>query len=128
MSKLILASSVFNFASLADIAAVNPELAAKVANGNQDKIDLVVSILEAGLEAGVAAMSIAQIEVVAIRAEITLPAAASVRKYLNTAIDQGSVMKPSKQTYALVAAGLVADETAAEPDAEEEDELAGLGE
>lgn len=128
MSKLTLASSVFNFASLADIAAVNPELAAKVANGNQDKIDLVVSILEAGLEAGVAAMSIAQIEVVAIRAEITLPAAASVRKYLNTAIDQGSVMKPSKQTYALVAAGLVADETAAEPDAEEEDELAGLGE
>lgn len=128
MSKLTLASSVFNFASLADIAAVNPELAAKVANGNQDKIDLVVSILEAGLVAGVAAMSIAQIEVVAIRAEITLPAAASVRKYLNTAIDQGSVMKPSKQTYALVAAGLVADETAAEPDAEEEDELAGLGE
>lgn len=128
MSKLILASSVFNFASLADIAAVNPELAAKVANGNQDKIDLVVSILEAGLEAGVAAMSIAQIEVVAIRAEITLPAAASVRKYLNTAIDQGAVMKPSKQTYALVAAGLVADETAAEPDAEEEDELASLGE
>lgn len=125
MSKLIIAASAFNFAALGDIVAVNPELAAKVANGNQDKIDMVVGILEAGLEAGVAAMTIAQIEVVAIRANIALPAAASVRKYLNTAIDQGSIMKPSKQTYALVAAGLVADETAAEPE-EEEDELAAL--
>lgn len=128
MTKLVIAASAFNFAALADIAAVNPELASKVANGNQDKIDMVVGILGAALEAGVASLSIAQIEVVAIRANIALPAAASVRKYLNTAIDQGSVMKPSKQTYALVAAGLVADETAAEPDAEEEDELAGLGE
>lgn len=117
-------ANAFDFADLSDIKETNPELAAKVANAAQDKIDAVVDIFKQGLAAGVKVMTIAQVEVAAIRLGVELPATATVRKYINTAVnEQKSLMKVTRQSYALVDAGVEADETANEPD---EDELADL--
>lgn len=117
--------NAFDFSNLNDIKETNPELAKKVANASQDKIDGVVDIFKAGLAAGANVLTIAQLQVAAIRMGVELPADATVRKYINTAIEQGSLMKVTRQSYALVAAGVEADETAQEPD-EDDDPLAGI--
>lgn len=117
--------NAFDFANLSDIAETNPELASKVANASQDKIDAVVGIFKKALEAEVSVLTIAQVQVAAIRLGIDLPATATVRKYINAAIEQKSLVKVTRQSYALVEAGVEADETAQEPD-EDEDPLAGI--
>lgn len=125
MTKVIALAAAFNFADVSDIAATNPALAAKVANASQDKIDMVVGIFTAAAECSVSVLSIAQIEVVAIRSEIELPAAATIRKYINTAVEQGSLKKVTRQTYALADADVEIAADAEEAD-EEEDDLAGI--
>lgn len=114
----------FDFADLSDIAETNPELAKKVANAAQDNIDAVVGIFKAAANAGAAVLSIAQLQVAAIRMDVKLPADATVRKYINTAIEQGSLQKVTRQTYAHVDAGVTAEVDANEPDPEEANELA----
>lgn len=116
--------NAFNFADVSDIAKTNPDLASRVANASQDRIDAVIGIFKAGMEAGTAVLTIAQMQVAAIRLKVEMPADATVRKYLNTAVEQGSIMKVTRQSYALVEAGVEADATATE---EDEDPLAELG-
>lgn len=96
-------TNIFNFADLTDIAETNPELAAKVANKSQAGIDTVVSIFEAAAAASAGAITIAQLQVAAVRMGIELPAAPTVLKYINSAIEQGSVARITRQTYAAVA-------------------------
>lgn len=96
-------TNIFNFADLTDIAETNPELAAKVANKSQAGIDTVVSIFEAAAAASAGAITIAQLQVAAVRMGIELPAAPTVLKYINSAIEQGSVARVTRQTYAAVA-------------------------
>ncbi|ANS06207.1 hypothetical protein HOR19_gp14 [Phage MedPE-SWcel-C56] len=106
----------FDFADLSDIAETNPELAKKVANSNQDKIDAVVAMFVAGAAAGATTLTIAQLAVVAIRTSVDLPAAATVRTYIKAAIEQGTLKKVTRQSYALADAEVEADETADEED------------
>jgi hypothetical protein len=116
----------FNFADLSDIAEVNPDLAKKVANAAQENIDAVVGIFKAAAEAGAGALSIAQLQVAAIRMGVQLPADATVRKYIKAGIEQSSLSKVTRQTYAHVDAGVAAEADANEPDPEDNDELAGI--
>lgn len=117
--------NAFDFADLSDIAETHPELAKKVANASQDKIDEVVGIFRKGLEGGVEVLTLAQVAVAAIRMGIELPKSATVRKYVNTAIEQGTVVKVTRQSYALVEAGV---EVQADANEEDEDELGDLPE
>lgn len=118
----------FNFADVSDIAAVNPELAGKVANQAQDKINSVVSIFAAAAAAGAGALTISQLQIAAIRMAIELPADATVRKYINDAIKQGSVVKVTRQSYAAVEAGVAVEADADEEDTTVEEEAAVVAE
>ena len=115
-------NTAFDFSDVSDIAAVNPDLAKRVANSNQDKIDSVVAMFTAGAAAGVATLTIAQLAVVAIRTNVELPADATVRSYIKTAIEQGALKKVTRQSYALADAEV---EVAADASEEDEDPLAG---
>lgn len=94
----------------------------------------VLPILTAAAAAGVPALSLNQVLAAGFRMGITLPTAATVRKWLNDAEGAGKVVKPNRNTYAIAPAaeGVVATEATAdtpvadEPVEEADDPLAGL--
>ena len=125
--------NAFDFTNLSDIAETNPELAKKVANAAQDNINAVVDIFKAGAAAGHPVLTLAQVQVAALRLEVDLPADATVRKYVNTAIEQGLIVKVTRQSYAAADADLAAVEVDEDEATEEagaadttDDALAGI--
>lgn len=88
--------------------------------GVQTVVDIVIG--------APAALTLAQIMVVAARLGAELPAENTVRSYLNLAVGSGRLSKPSRQTYAspVTASEETPVETTSTVPAEESDPLAGI--
>ena len=78
------------------------------------------------------ALSLAQIIAVATRKNLELPAETTVRAYVNRAVEDGRILKPTRQTYAGPGAATEEPNTATENTAstddaaDNDDPLAGL--
>ena len=118
----------FDFSDLSDLPE---ELANKLTAETNGNVDAFVGVVHQGAAAGLATIEINQIMAAAIRLGIEVPTQQTVRGYLNKAVEQGKLVKPTRQTYAVpgaVEAAEAADE-AEDADATEcdaDDLLAGL--
>lgn len=126
-----------------DVSDLPEELAAKLTAETNGNVDAFVNVVVKGKEAGLDTLEINQIMAAATRMGVEVPTQQTVRNYLNKAVEQGKLVKPTRQTYAVgdgsVAANAEAtSEAAAEAqetdqvegdaadNADEEDVLAGL--
>jgi len=89
-----------NLYDFIDLSDVSPELAARV--GNEDRNEKVKAFADIVANAPIKKMSIGQVEVVASRlfGADNVPSTATVRAYLNDAVENGWISKPSRQFYA----------------------------
>jgi hypothetical protein len=108
----------FDFSDLSDLPA---ELAQKLTAETNGNVDAFVAVVAAGAEAGLKVLEINQITAAAIRMGIEVPTQQTVRNYLNAAVEQGKIVKPTRQTYALP--GAVAEAAADEASADDSDDL-----
>lgn len=118
----------FDFNDLSDLPE---ELQEKLTVATNGSVDELVKIIAAGKEAGFDALTLNQVKAAGMRMGIEMPTDATIRNWLNTGVEQGKLVKPSRQTYAIsgtVASVEVADEAPAEEAAPEvaEDPLADL--
>tara|TARA_Y100000296_G_scaffold66371_1_gene78415 strand:+ start:41502 stop:41903 length:402 start_codon:yes stop_codon:yes gene_type:complete len=130
-------NNAFDFSNVADLPE---ELAAKLTAETNGNVDTFVNVVAKGKEAGFDTLEINQIMAAAHRLGVDVPTQQTVRNYLNKACEQGKLVKPTRQSYALgdgtVAADPAATEEAAseaedqvenEADANEDDDpLAGI--
>ena len=89
--------NLFDFSDTSDLP---PEMAkrleAKSSRGTPDWATKLVDVLATTPMA----LSIAQVLAVAARAGIEVPAETTVRSWLNKAVDAGTIVKPTRQSYA----------------------------
>lgn len=104
----------FDFNDLSDLPADMQEKLTVATNGS---VDDLVGVVKAGKEAGIDALTLNQIKAAGMRMGIEMPTDATIRNWLNTGVEQGKLVKPSRQTYAI--AGTAASVEVAEAPAEE---------
>lgn len=88
----------FDFSDLSDLPA---ELAAKLTVETNGNVDAFVGVVTEAAKYGIKTLGINEITAAAIRMGIEVPTQQTVRNYLNTAVSQGKLMKPTRQSYAL---------------------------
>lgn len=124
--------NAFDFTDVSDLPE---ELAAKLTAETNGNVDAFVGVVAKGKEAGYDTLEINQIMAAATRLGIEVPTQQTVRNYLNKAVEQGKLVKPTRQTYAVADGSVVASEeanaeAAAEAQAAEvdvdDDPLAGI--
>lgn len=109
----------FDFSDLSDLPE---DLAAKLTAETNGNVDAFVGVVAEAKKYGIEVLEINQITAAAIRLGIDVPTQQTVRNYLNAAVKQGKIVKPTRQTYALKGyAGATVD--ADEPADEDADPL-----
>lgn len=98
----------FDFSDMSDLPV---ELAAKLTAETNGNVDAFVGVVQKAAEFGLNVLEINQITAGAIRMGIEVPTQQTVRNYLNAAVSQGKLAKPTRQTYSLPGA-VEADEAA----------------
>lgn len=106
----------FDFSDMSDLP---PELAAKLTAETNGKVDAFVEVVTKANEFGLKILDINTITAGAIRMGIEVPSSQTVRNYLNTAVSQGKLVKPTRQTYALPGNAPITEEAAGEAGADE---------
>ena len=92
-------TNLFDFTDVSDLPE---DLAKRMTSGGvvNPNVATYAAIVEAGAEAGVAALNISQIEAVATRMGIDPVASQqTIRNALNIAVKGNRLVKPSRQTY-----------------------------
>lgn len=112
----------FDFNDLSDLPE---DLQDKLTVATNGSVDEIVKVVAAGKDAGFDALSLNQIKAAGMRMGIEMPTDATIRAWLNTGVEQGKLMKPSRQTYAIAGSVAPVEEAPAAP-AEEADPLADL--
>lgn len=91
----------FDFTDLSDLP---DDLAKKLHTETSDNARVFADVVDKGAAAGHTELDINQIMAAAIRLGMDVPTQATVRGYLNKAVDMGLIQKPSRQTYGALTA------------------------
>lgn len=97
LGAITVSKNPFDFSDLSDLPA---ELAAKLTAETNGNVDAFVGVVSKAAEFGLETVEINQIMAAAIRLGIEVPTQQTVRNYLNAAVEQGKLVKPTRQTYA----------------------------
>jgi len=91
-------SNPFDFT---DVTGVPEELVKRMNGGGvvNPWINIFATIVEKGAELGHKALSLSQIEFVAIKMDIAVPKPATIRNALNAAVKANRLVKVTRQTY-----------------------------
>ena len=98
----------FDFTDTSDLPEGLAAKLTKSGSSGSTAFMAVVSVVQAAADAGINQLTLNQIAAAAHRMELNVPTEATVRNWLNKAVKQGYLSKPTRQTYAL--AGTVAQE------------------
>ena len=103
--------NLYDFNDLSDLPeALSARLSTSaVANPN---VGVYADIIAKASEAGLKVLSITQIEAIAVRMGLTVKSQQTIRTALNSGVKAGLLVKPSRQSYAIVESPVdVTDET-----------------
>ena len=87
---------VFDFSDISDLPA---EIAEGMETAVSNKAQEWAQVLIAAQEAGYDRLTLKQVAAVAYRMGYTVPKRSTVRNYLNAAVAQGLIGKPTRSTY-----------------------------
>jgi len=122
----------FDFADLSDLPE---ELAAKLTSDTDGDVRAWADVVVKGGEAGYPELSINQIIAAGTRIGLETKTQTTIRNYLNRAVKLKLIGKPTRMSYGADASVVAAeaeeaqvaeDQTAGQPEAAEDDPLAGL--